>query len=34
MKKKETGIREKMREGWTGREVESRFGGETERRSA
>ena len=31
---KKQGIREKMREGWTGGGVESRFGGETERGSA
>lgn len=32
--KKKQGIREKTRERWTGGEVESRFGGETERGSA
>lgn len=32
MKKNKRGISEKTGEGWTGREVESRFGRETERR--
>ncbi len=34
MVKKGTGIREKTRERWTEREVESRFRGETERERA